>query len=111
MKYRTVLRDQQIGLLTQRLASLESEHFQHTVNLDLLAEAKKAGDDTEITAEAIKQAKDSISIIERAHAQVVARLEKLGVEFDEQGQANRATRRRAAKGGKAQVDPTGPTQV
>lgn len=67
MEYTQLSEAQQKQMLESRLAGLEAEHFNHTVNLTLL---EASGDNSDQVKAAIKDAKEAIKVIEQAHEEV-----------------------------------------
>lgn len=74
MQYDTLAADAQRQLLNQRLAQYEAEHFQHTVNRDLIV---ASGDTSEAAVAQVKAAVDAMAVLDQAHAEVKKRLAAL----------------------------------
>lgn len=74
MNYTKLDAAQQKAILDQRLAGYESEHYQHTLNKDLLVSS--GATDAKTKAE-IANAEAAIKTLDKAHAEVLKRLAAL----------------------------------
>lgn len=78
MDYTELSKDEQIQILTQRTRQYEAEHFNHTVNKELLlATVPAGGTPDEQTAAAIKAADEAIKTLDGAHKATRAKITQL----------------------------------
>lgn len=74
MEYEKLSTNQQINMLEQRLAQYEQEHFNHSINLKLLADSG----DTSPEGETAKQAaEEAMKVLDQAHANTKTELQSL----------------------------------
>lgn len=71
MNYATLTAADQKSILEQRQRQYEAEHFQHTINKDLLV---SSGLSDEETTKAIEQADAAIATLDAAHAEICTKL-------------------------------------
>lgn len=72
MEYQYLNGAQQKELLQQRMANLEAEHFNHSVNVELIQSAIGDGEPSEADAQALADAQAALATIESVHAEVQA---------------------------------------
>lgn len=74
MQYLMLDAEHQRLILQQRLLQYETEHYQHALNASLLTASADPSDEV---AEAIKDAEQSMAVIEAAHGQVRGEIDAL----------------------------------
>jgi hypothetical protein len=98
VKYTRLNQDQQRQMLENRIAGLEAEHYNHSINIQLL---EASGDTSDAVKAQVKVSREAMQIIEDAHSEVAALLENISGDPEVPGRPapNRAERR--AKSGKS----------
>lgn len=78
MEYSELTDDEQVQILQQRIRQYEGEHFNHSVNKELLLASVPAGSEPDdATKEAIKAAEEAMKTLDDAHTNTKAKVEAL----------------------------------
>lgn len=74
MQYSELTEDEQLQILKQRRRQYEAEHFNHSVNKELLV---ASGNTDEDTKKAIEASNAAMKTLDSAHAETVKKIEKI----------------------------------